>query len=219
MKIYCKYSIQSENSLQKQLLLLLFFMFSMTGYAANYRMQRIDSRDGLSNSAVLSIYQDDKGYVWVGTYNGLNRYDGKFVESYFLGETNNGAQSSNIIQHIQGADSNHLWISAYMGLSKFSTSQNKVEESYSEYRSPYNLATNGRGLTCLIAKKNQLSIYDPANRLRVYSLDGRCLFDKTASASESKELQTGHILPKGIYIYSLTVTPGVAPVCGKIVVK
>jgi len=127
-------------------------------------MQSIDSRNGLSNSAVLSLYQDQKGYVWVGTYNGLNRYDGKFVESFYLGEDGNGTQSSNIIQKIQGADSNHLWVSAYMGLSKFSTAQNKVVENYPTYSSPYNLATNGKNLTCLVAKRRFISIYDKTGK-------------------------------------------------------
>jgi signal transduction histidine kinase/DNA-binding response OmpR family regulator/ligand-binding sensor domain-containing protein len=140
--------------------LFLFIAKSMTGLAASYRMQRINSRDGLSNSAVLSLYQDENGYVWAGTYNGLNRYDGKFVESYFLGENNQGAQSSNIIQRIQGADSGHLWISAFRGLSKFSTTRNKVVESYSEYRPPFNLASDGKGLTCLVAKRHFISVYD-----------------------------------------------------------
>jgi len=162
MKSYCKYCIQSENSIQKQHLFLLLFTFSKTGYASNYRMQRIDYRGGLSNSAVLSVYQDVKGYVWVFTYIGLNRYDYKFVESIFWGKTNNGAQSSNILQYIQVTYTSQLWISANMGVSKLSITPNKVEECNSEYSSPYNLAANGRGLTCLIAKRNFLSIYHPA---------------------------------------------------------
>jgi len=150
----------------KNLFLPIILLFSVitTVCAANYRMQSIDSRNGLSNSAVLSLYQDPKGYVWVGTYNGLNRYDGKFVESFYLGEDGNGTQSSNIIQKIQGADANHLWVSAYMGLSKFSTTLNKVVENYPSYSSPYNLATNGKQLTCLVAKRRFISVYDKTGK-------------------------------------------------------
>lgn len=144
--------------------IILLFSVIATCYADNYRLQSIDSRNGLSNSAVLSLYQDQKGYVWIGTYNGLNRYDGKFVESFYLGEDGNGTQSSNIIQKIQGADSNHLWVSAYMGLSKFSTTLNKVVENYPTYSSPYNLATNGKNLTCLLAKRRFISVYDPTDK-------------------------------------------------------
>ena len=92
------------------------FIFAETAY----HVQRIDSRAGLSNSAVLSMFQDNNGYMWVGTYNGLNRYDGKFIESYGLDESINNMQSSNIIHNIQYAGDNCLWLSTYIGFNKFS---------------------------------------------------------------------------------------------------
>lgn len=132
------------------------FIFAETAY----HVQRIDSRAGLSNSAVLSMFQDNKGYMWVGTYNGLNRYDGKFIESYGLDESINNMQSSNIIHNIQYAGDNCLWLSTYIGFNKFSMSQNRVVEHYPKYGYPFNLASNGSDLTCLIAKKGFLSVYN-----------------------------------------------------------
>lgn len=129
-----------------------------------YHMQRIDSRAGLSNSAVLSIYQDEKGFMWVGTYNGLNRYDGKFIESFGLEDDNDSVQSSNIIQNIHNAGDNCLWLSTYIGFNKFSIDQNRVVEHYPAYQFPYNLASNNKGVTCLVAKRHFISVYDKMNK-------------------------------------------------------
>lgn len=131
---------------------------------ASYHMQHIDSRAGLSNSAVLSIYQDENGFMWVGTYNGLNRYDGKFIESFGLDENNDSVQSSNIIQNIHNAGDNCLWLSTYIGFNKFSIDQNRVVEHYPAYQFPYNLASNDKGVTCLVAKRHFISVYDKAKK-------------------------------------------------------
>lgn len=41
-----------------------------------YRFNQITLEDGLSQSSLVDIIQDNQGYLWLGTYNGLNRYDG-----------------------------------------------------------------------------------------------------------------------------------------------
>ena len=40
------------------------------------RFERLTAEDGLSYSSVNAIFQDDQGYMWFGTPNGLNRFDG-----------------------------------------------------------------------------------------------------------------------------------------------
>ncbi|MFA5328426.1 MAG: two-component regulator propeller domain-containing protein [Prolixibacteraceae bacterium] len=141
------------------IVILLLIVNGFTLFALPYHIRRIDSRDGLSNSAVLSLYQDKNDFLWVGTYNGLDRYDGKFIKTFGLDERDNSVQSSNIIENIQGAGDNCLWLSTYIGLNKFSIKQQKVIEFYPNYRFPYNLTANNKGLTCLIAKKGYISVY------------------------------------------------------------
>ena len=43
-------------------------------YKVNF--QKINTKDGLSNKNITKIYQDSRGYIWIGTVNGLNRYNG-----------------------------------------------------------------------------------------------------------------------------------------------
>lgn len=48
-----------------------------------YLFQKVDYQQGLSNSAVLCLFQDNEGLMWFGTYDGVNCYDGK-VWKYFV---------------------------------------------------------------------------------------------------------------------------------------
>lgn len=67
---------------KKYLYVIILLLISINNYAQNFdiRFKRISIEDGLSQSTVTSITQDDLGFIWFGTYEGLNRYDGyKFV--------------------------------------------------------------------------------------------------------------------------------------------
>ena len=48
--------------------------------SGNFEKLSID--EGLSNEYVTSIFQDSKGYMWIGTIDGLNRYDGERIKVY-----------------------------------------------------------------------------------------------------------------------------------------
>ncbi|MFI5162554.1 MAG: two-component regulator propeller domain-containing protein, partial [Sphingobacteriales bacterium] len=62
----------------------IFVIFSYNLYAQNIipRFDNIGVNDGLSQSSVYSIYQDKKGFMWFGTADGLNRYDGQNIRVY-----------------------------------------------------------------------------------------------------------------------------------------
>lgn len=47
-----------------------------------YFFEKLSVSDGLSNSVVLATYQDQLGYLWIGTVDGLNRYDGYDIKLY-----------------------------------------------------------------------------------------------------------------------------------------
>ncbi len=64
---------------------ILFFFFSVLANPAipqNYNLRNFNSEEGLAQSYVYSITQDVKGYLWVGTGNGLSRYNGFIFENY-----------------------------------------------------------------------------------------------------------------------------------------
>jgi len=74
---------------------------------------------GLSNNSVTCIYQDHKGFMWFGTYDGLNRYDGygfKVFRNKF-GDTN--SLVSNFISVIAEDKNNKIWLGTRKGISVY----------------------------------------------------------------------------------------------------
>ncbi len=76
-------------------------------------------KDGLSQTTVTCILQDRTGFMWFGTLNGLNKYDGYTFEHYYPVRGNrNSLTGNNIISLCEGADGN-LWIGTMNGLNRF----------------------------------------------------------------------------------------------------
>jgi ligand-binding sensor domain-containing protein len=64
------------------IVLLLLLNPLLWGQEDYIRFRRITINDGLSLSSVYYIYQDSKGFMWFGTEDGLNRFDGQFITVY-----------------------------------------------------------------------------------------------------------------------------------------
>ena len=63
-------------------ILFLFCILVSASARENYAFRNIANENGLSNSAVRDICQDDKGYIWIATLKGLNRYNGFTIQQY-----------------------------------------------------------------------------------------------------------------------------------------
>ena len=100
---------------------------------------RLSTDQGLSDSVVFNILHDDQGFMWFGTPNGLNRYDGYEFKVYRPGAANGGLSGSIIIGLIKDR-SGSLWFGADQFLDRF----DPVSESVTEYASdPKNSASLG----------------------------------------------------------------------------
>ena len=76
--------------------------------------------DGLSNLSVSAIVQDRYGFLWFGTQNGLNLYDGQKITVFRSSPFDDDALIHNLIQTMYYDEEEHfLWIGTYQGLSLF----------------------------------------------------------------------------------------------------
>lgn len=93
---------------------------------AQYHFRTIDSRSGLPDNYVTSILKDKYGFVWMGTLNGLSRYDGFSHRVYDIKKSNSGLLDSNVRRLAEDA-SGQLWVTTYSGTAYlYDRNQDKV---------------------------------------------------------------------------------------------
>ena len=98
----------------KIIFLLLCWLGLPLSLQAQYHFRTIDSRSGLPDNYVTSILKDKYGFVWMGTLNGLSRYDGFCHRMYDIKRTDNGLPDSNVRRLAEDA-SGQVWITTYSG--------------------------------------------------------------------------------------------------------
>lgn len=118
----------------------------------------------LSNNAIICMHQDPEGYLWIGTYDGLNLYNGKNTYVYRFQLNNKNSLCSNIIHKISDAEPGFLWIATSLGINKFSLNERKVTESFPGYMECTLLATDPAGVTLAICKENRISCYASSSK-------------------------------------------------------
>ena len=75
--------------------------------------------DGISQSEIRSIFQDSEGYIWLGTQNGLNKFDGYTFEKFFYDPADSSTISNSWIFDIAEDANGFLWIATKGGLNKY----------------------------------------------------------------------------------------------------
>ncbi|MBN1397345.1 MAG: histidine kinase [Bacteroidetes bacterium] len=106
------------------------------------RFEKLTSAQGLSQSSVLSICQDYKGFLWFGTYDGVCRYDG-YQFKYFKHNINDSTSlSQNSVRYIFEDREGILWISTEFGLNAFDYRTEKFKVYITNPKKPDNLTDN-----------------------------------------------------------------------------
>jgi len=92
--------------------LLLLSVFSPIFSQSQVIFGKINQTNGLSNDRVSSIVKEKNGFVWIGTDNGLNRFDGNKIKIY---NKQNSALSSNDISNLLIDRKGKIWIATFGG--------------------------------------------------------------------------------------------------------
>ncbi len=90
---------------------LCFFQLSNAkGQPNYYQFRHLTIENGLSQNTVSAIVQDNFGFIWLGTQNGLNRYDGYQFEAFYYDESDSTSISNNQIKALFVDSKGRLWI-------------------------------------------------------------------------------------------------------------
>lgn len=132
---------------------------------------------GLSQRTINCIYQDTEGFLWIGTWSGLIRYDGYNTEIFLADYEEEGRLRSNKITSITEDKKGDIWIGTRIGgLFKF----DKVKQNFKQFshdRANQNSLTNNNVWdvkvnvdgNILIATENGLNVYNEAtNSFKAY---------------------------------------------------
>ena len=91
-------------------LCVVLLRVSLHAQYASFRFKSYDQGDGLSQSMVKSIRQDSKGFIWLATEDGLNRFDGKHFKVYKKGTLPKGLPWNDVQAVLVDSANNTLWL-------------------------------------------------------------------------------------------------------------
>jgi signal transduction histidine kinase/ligand-binding sensor domain-containing protein len=179
--------------------ILKILTISLYTYAQtwNLKFEHLTTKDGLSQSSITCIIQDRKGFIWFGTQDGLNEYDGYNFTIYRHDPLDTSTISGNSVTAILEDRNGNLWIGSEGGLDLFKISENifihyKHEESDNNSLSNNNvisiiedydgnlwIGTNGGGLNHFEKNTESFTHYkhDEGNLKSISSNDVYTVFE------------------------------------------
>jgi len=113
-------------------IILAFLPLSTPGQNI-FRFDHIGSEDGLSQNTAFSILFDSKGFMWVGTYNGLNRYDGYEFKIFKSSPVNPSSFTNNRVIKLWEDNRGFIWLETYDGYYHFFNPVTEVFQSIPLY--------------------------------------------------------------------------------------
>jgi len=127
------------------LLALSWMLLTFFSYGQNHPVtfQRYSSKDGLSSNTIYCIYRDSYGFLWLGTEDGLNRFDGRRYNVYRYDANQENSLMANHISALCEDKKGRIWIGTNGGgLSYYDREADRIRS--------YNLTPDGKWLSTAI---------------------------------------------------------------------
>src|ERR1044071_3356757 len=119
------------NTLKKLFPLIVSILISLQADAqSDFRFNHLTIKDGLSQSQPFSLFQDSYGYLWIGTQDGLNRFDGNSFKVYKNDPFDSTTLTHNWVWTVQEDDHGDLWVGTFQGLCKYLRKEDRFVQYY-----------------------------------------------------------------------------------------
>ena len=148
---------------------LICFLVTSFVHSQNIKFKRLSIEEGLSASSVNTIFQDSQDFIWIGTQDGLNRYDGYHIKTFKTDQNSLSSISSNFINCMFEDEEGSIYIGTNdEGLSVY----NKYTETFTNYKSGLGTNTLSNNSVSFITSLN-------SNEVMIATADGLNIFNKS----------------------------------------
>lgn len=150
---------------------LLLLLFPCLSYAQPFHFKHIGPVQGLSQVTVNAICQDASGYLWFGTQDGLNRYDGYTFVQFKSDPAKVNSLSHSWIWDIFEDSNRNLWVATWSGLNRISPDRTTITRYYPDPEEegtirgerPVSVVETSRGNLWVGTWGGGLNLFDPKN--------------------------------------------------------
>lgn len=129
-----------------------------------YSLRQFSNKNGLSNSAILSLYQDHQGVIWIGSCDGLNIFDGTNIHVYNPANPTTASLSGNLINDIMETEKEVLWIQTNYGLDRLDT-KHQTSKSFTEFKDKNYMAKSRDNDLFIVKDDGYIYYYQPEKQL------------------------------------------------------
>lgn len=145
---------------------LYFFSTTLIAQITDLNFRHLTVKEGLSNSTVYCTYQDRAGYIWIGTQEGLNRYNGYEITTFIHQEEDPYSISGNMVTSIAEDKNGNLWIGVWNGgLNLYERSTGRfytyLNDSVNTIKSISRVFIDGQNLVWVGTLSEGLILFDP----------------------------------------------------------
>jgi signal transduction histidine kinase/ligand-binding sensor domain-containing protein/DNA-binding response OmpR family regulator len=153
------------------IVLLLTSSLPILAQDASLKFKHLGIADGLSQSSAYCLFQDTKGFIWIGTTDGLSRYDGYSFRHYKYDQGNPHSIGSNELQAIGQDSTGNLLVGTSVGLDLFDHRTERfypipVQGEEKTIRYVKTIFTDSRG-TIWVGTARGLAIYDQQKKILI----------------------------------------------------
>ena len=149
---------------------LIILALQLHAQGPNIKFKHISIKDGLSQSSVNTIIQDGEGFMWFGTQDGLNKFDG-YEFTVFKHQVEDSTTLSNSFINCTYLDAlKRLWIGTNSGISIYDNVQGKLISEGEEFRKLS--ALGDYQITCFSKKSDSSILIGTDRSLFQYTLGG-----------------------------------------------